>query len=117
MSKTKKNQKTFKSKLAESPDFNLVKEYILSPHFSEKASKNEGLHKYTIRVNKKANKNIIKDIIEKTYKVKVLKVNILKNPAKKKLTQRGNLRTSRKSVKKAIITIEAKKKLDLTKIK
>ncbi len=115
MANNKKNQSKPKP-IAKTPNFELISKAILAPHFSEKASKNEALKKYTIRINKKINKNTIKNIIEKTYDVKVIKVNILKNPAKKKLTQRGNERIARRNIKKAIITIKSKKKLDLTKL-
>lgn len=114
MPKIKKNKSP--AILSKTPDFALIEKSILAPHFSEKASKNEGLHKYTIRINKKVNKKTVKDIIEKTYGVKVIKVNITKNPSKKKWTQRGTKRIARKYIKKAVLTVETKKKLDLTKL-
>lgn len=109
-------RKTKNKKQKDLKVFERFNKVIISPHFTEKSSKQESLGKYTFLVSKDATKSEIKDIIQKVYGVKVIKVNISKNRKKIKLTQRGFPRIARKDIKKAIVTIEKGKTIDPLKI-
>ncbi|MDH4127684.1 MAG: 50S ribosomal protein L23, partial [Spirochaetota bacterium] len=67
-------------------------------------------NKYYFQVHPKANKKMIKNALEKIYKVKVTKCNLLVVKGKKVKTRYG---TSYKSNwKKAIVTLKAGDKFD-----
>jgi large subunit ribosomal protein L23 len=57
---------------------------IKNSHVTEKASLLRGGNKYVFNVDLKANKNEIKKDLEKTHKVNVISVNIIRNGRRKK---------------------------------
>ncbi len=74
---------------------------IKKPLVSEKATDISSLGKYIFLVEKRAKSRQIKEAIEKIYNVKVTEVNIL------------NVRTSDKTLKKAIVTLRSGDKIDV----
>ena len=85
---------------------------IRQPIITEKATILSEQNKTVFKVHKKANKKIIKKNIEKLFKVKVIKVNIINSKTKIKLKQG---RVSKKcGYKKAIVTLKKGQSIDLT---
>jgi large subunit ribosomal protein L23 len=88
-----------------------MKELLISPHFSEKATNLAQKNQYVFRVRKGANKTEIKKEIENLYKVKVLDVKIVNVPKKKR--RLGRVSGWKKGYKKAIVKIKEGQKIDL----
>ena len=85
---------------------------IKSPVITEKATIMSEQNKTVFKVHPSANKKNIKKNIEKIFKVKVTKINIINIKSKYKLRQG---RTSvKKGYKKAIITLKKGQSIDLT---
>ena len=85
---------------------------IIQPIITEKATVLSEQNKTVFKVHKSANKNIIKKNIEKIFKVKVIKINIINTKQKQKIKQ-GKLST-KSGYKKAIITLKKGQSIDLT---
>ena len=85
---------------------------IRNPIITEKATILSEQNKTVFKVHNKANKKNIKKNIEKLFKVKVVKVNIINRKAKKKIKQGKKSFTS--GYKKAIITLKKGQSIDLT---
>jgi len=72
------------------------------------------LNKYTFKVNPNVNRIQVAQAIEKTFKIKVLSVNIMNKEGKLKSNRNKSGKKGRKSwVKKAIVTIQKDKKIEL----
>ena len=85
---------------------------IKSPVITEKATIMSEQNKTVFKVHPSANKKNIKKNIEKIFKVKVIKINIINIKSKYRLRQG---RTSvKKGYKKAIITLKKGQSIDLT---
>jgi large subunit ribosomal protein L23 len=64
------------------------------------------LHQYVFEVAAEANKTLIKDAIERLFKVTVVRVNVLNSPAKRTRRARSRRVAVRNSgYKKAIVTL------------
>ena len=85
---------------------------ILSPVVTEKSTNMSEQNKIVFKVPNSSNKEIIKKNIEKIFKVKVVKINIINSKMKKKIKQ-GKL-TKKSGYKKAIITLKKGQSIDLT---
>ena len=85
---------------------------IISPLLTEKSTNLSGLNKIVFKVHKNANKNNIKNNIEKIFKVNVTKVNIINKQNRTKLTRGRKVKIS--GFKKAIITLKKGQSIDLT---
>ncbi len=90
--------------------YTLIKQTV-----TEKATALSGKFTYTFQVNRKATKIGIKKAIEEVYGVKVDKVRTINLPEKKR-TLRRNIVEKRHKMKKALITLVGRKKLDIEKI-
>jgi large subunit ribosomal protein L23 len=85
----------------------------LQPHITEKSNALAADNKYVFLVLKRANKIIVKQLVEKTYKVKVADVNmIFLSVSPKRLGARQAL-TRKGGYKKAIVTLKEGYKIDL----
>ncbi|MGC8651247.1 MAG: 50S ribosomal protein L23 [Minisyncoccia bacterium] len=84
---------------------------IKKPRLSEKSTNLRDQNQYIFDVDLKVNKNVIKEAIEKYYRVKVEKVRIIRNPAKPKTWMRNISRGQDK--KKAIVTVKEGQKIEL----
>ena len=85
---------------------------ILSPIITEKSTKLSEFNKVVFKVNRNANKETVKNNIEKIFKVNVVKVNIINKQNRSKIV-RGK-KTKIKGFKKAIITLKKGQNIDLT---
>tara|TARA_Y100001970_G_C14232295_1_gene859434 strand:+ start:1885 stop:2178 length:294 start_codon:yes stop_codon:yes gene_type:complete len=85
---------------------------VRSPIITEKATILSEQNKTVFKVHKTANKKTIKKNIEKIFKVKVIKVNIINLKSKTKLKQ-GKLST-KSGYKKAIVTLKKGQSIDLS---
>ncbi len=104
-------QEEKKSEIADSQNFKNVNFDILkSILITEKASNLMPLNQYCFLVSLKANKNMIKKAVEAKYKVKVLKVNIVRLPSKIK-NWRGK-ESVFQDKKKAIVTLKEGYKIE-----
>jgi|AntRauTorcE11897_2_1112592.scaffolds.fasta_scaffold12889_3 large subunit ribosomal protein L23 len=85
--------------------------HLLKPHITEKAA-NLGINnQYVFMVSPSSNKVEIKKAIEDVYGVKATNVNIINNEGK--VVRRGRYTGKRKDTKKAIVTIEKGKSLNI----
>jgi len=85
---------------------------IWAPVVSEKSyDLIEKNNTYTIEVDPRANKEEIRDAIEKVFGVKVLRVNTMNRKGKVKRT--GYKLGKRKDVKRAVVTLAAGNSIDL----
>ena len=83
-------------------------EIKIQPIVTEQATKlTEKLNRYTFRVSLDANKDQIKDLVEKLYGVKVVDVNtmIVRAKNKSRYTKSGLLRGKTSAYKKAVISV------------
>ena len=85
---------------------------IRNPIITEKATILSEQNKNVFRVHSKANKKIIKKNIEKLFKVKVVKINIINRKSKLKMKQ--GRKSYKSGYKKAIITLKKGQSIDLT---
>ena len=85
---------------------------IRHPIITEKATILSEQNKTVFKVHQKANKNTIKKNIEKLFKVKVIKENIINQKSKLKMKQ--GKKSIKSGYKKAIITLKKGQSIDLT---
>nr|WLD06001.1 ribosomal protein L23 [Meringosphaera mediterranea] len=85
--------------------------FIKYPVISDKSSSFLEDNKYTFMVDKRANKIIIKKLIEFIFNVKVINVNTLVAPPKKRRV--GKFTGKKAQHKKAIITLSSDSKITL----
>ena len=85
---------------------------IRSPIVTEKATILSEQNKTVFKVHSGADKRSIKKNIEKLFKVKVVKVNIINQKSKLKMKQ--GKKSIKNGYKKAIITLKKGQSIDLT---
>ncbi len=85
---------------------------ILSPIVTEKSTSLSEQNKIVFKVPNKADKNSLKNNIEKIFKVNVTKINIINKQNRIKLTRGRKIKV--KGYKKAIITLKKGQSIDLT---
>ena len=85
---------------------------IISPIVTEKSTNLSEQNKIVFKVSNKLNKVILKKIIEKIFKVNVVKVNIINKQSRKKITRGKKVKIL--GYKKAIITLKKGQSIDLT---
>ncbi len=90
---------------------------ILAPIVTEKSLRGNEQSKYTFLVPAHVTTIDVARSVEKIYNVKVIKVNKVKLPAKKRLVGRGRFASKRKKQTKMIVTLKAGQTLDVTKVK
>ena len=82
--------------------YEILKRPVVTEKSNMQAAEN---NQYTFEVDLRANKHQVKAAVEQIYSVHVLRVNIIKQPAKYN-TLRGRRRTLRKSAwKKAVVQL------------
>jgi large subunit ribosomal protein L23 len=84
---------------------------LKSLHVTEKATDLSKNNKYVFEVFSRSNKTEIKKAIGETFDVDVIKVNIIKTPAKKR--RQGRTLGWKKGYKKAIVSIKKGQKIDI----
>lgn len=91
----------------------MEQDYVLKkPHISEKATLLSESDFYVFKVEDRANKNKVKEEVEKKYKVDVLSVRMIKIPSKKRRV--GKTEGKKKGYKKAVVKIKKGQSIDLT---
>ena len=85
---------------------------ILSPMVTEKSTNLSEQNKIVFKVPTGANKINLKKNIEKIFKVKVTKINIINKQNRTKVTRGKKVKVS--GFKKAIITLKKGQSIDLT---
>lgn len=90
-------------------------EVLISPILSEKSvSLKDAENRYSFRVNPRANKTEIKKAVEALFKVKVEAVRTANMPGK--LHKVGRHEGYRSDWKKAMVTVKAGQKIDVTNL-
>ena len=90
-------------------------EINIKPIVTEKATAyGEKQNCYTFKVSPDANKFQIKDLVEKMYNVRVVKVNtaVYAGKRKQRYTKSGLIRGSKPAFKKAYVTVAEGQKID-----
>ena len=87
------------------------RDVLLAPVISEKSYGLVDEGKYTFLVHPDANKTEIKIAVEKVFGVKVLSVNTLNRPGKRKRTRTGY--GKRKDTKRAIVSLAEGERIDI----
>ena len=85
---------------------------ILNPLVTEKSTSQSEMNKVVFKVHRLLNKKSVKKNIEKIFKVKVVKVNIINKQSRLKTVRGKKIRV--KGYKKAIITLKKGQNIDLT---
>jgi large subunit ribosomal protein L23 len=88
-----------------------VYEVLRRPIITEKNSMLSAQSKYIFEVSLDANKPLIKEAVEKAFKVKVTSVNVICVPGK--MRRAGRRRGMTPEWKKAVVTLEPGQKIEL----
>lgn len=91
----------------------IAKDIILEPWITEKSHVQMAMNKYIFRVRPEADKKEIRNAVQVMYNVKVIDINIINIPSKKRTYGRFVGRKS--GYKKAIITLKEGDKIELFK--
>lgn len=102
--KEKKNSSDLKSGIT-------AANILIEPWITEASTALGELNKYIFKIFSRANKKQVKDAVEKIYKVKVLSVNVVSMPRKKR--QQGRKSGWRAGFKKAVVTLKDGDSIDL----
>ena len=85
---------------------------VIKPLITEKGTtQNEELNQYAFHVHERANKQQIREAIEKIYEVRVEKVRTMKRQGKQRRYRYTHGRTA--SMKKAVVTLHPDDHIDL----
>lgn len=88
-----------------------IYQVLRRPIITEKNSMLLGKNKYTFEVAQDANKPLIKEAVEKAFKVNVVSVNVMCVPGK--MRRAGRRRGMTPAWKKAVVTLEPGQKIEL----
>ena len=86
-------------------------EVLRRPMISEKSTRLLADNKYCFEVSRRANRNQIKEAVEKSFGVSVVKVNVLTVHGKRK--KRGTRMISSPSWRKAMVTLKSGDKIEI----
>jgi large subunit ribosomal protein L23 len=85
---------------------------VIKPLITEKGTtQNEKLNQYAFQVHRRANKQQIREAVEKIYEVRVMKVRTLKRIGKMRRYRYTSGRT--RGMKKAVVTLHPEDHIDL----
>ncbi len=92
-----------------------IYDVLRRPLVTEKSNfQNSKLHQYVFEVADDANKNMVKDAVETLFDVDVLRVNVIRVPAKRtRRAKSRRLMIRRSGYKKAIVTLVAGDTIDV----
>lgn len=95
-------------------------EVLKRPLQTEKTMYLKDLHQYAFEVDSRANKEAVKQAVEKIFKVNVLAVNIVnqaakrrRNPRSRQTGKKAQQRVRLSGWKKAIVTVQADQQIEL----
>lgn len=81
-----------------------VFQVLKRPVITEKSTLLQEQNKYVFEVVRKANKAQVREAVERAYEVKVMSVNMVRNPGENRRLRNGrHLKTA--DVKKAVVTV------------
>lgn len=109
-----KNVKTDETPAASTtakPEVKSVLALVADPRVSEKASVLGSTGTYVFNVPTSANKVEVRKAVEKQYKVKVVRVNMIRGEGK--VVRRGRIAGKRSNWKKALVTLKSGQKIEL----
>ena len=86
-------------------------EVLRRPLITEKNTGLQAQNKYVFEVAQAANKNLVKQAVEKAFRVTVNSVNVITVPGKEKRVGRRIVQTP--SWKKAVVTLKAGDKIEI----
>lgn len=89
---------------------------IIAPVISEKSTKDAASGKFTFKVAKEADKNLIKKVIEEKFKVNVVSVSTSINKGKKRRFGMKRIEKAMPEWKKAIVALKKDQKIDLFEV-
>ena len=85
---------------------------VIKPLITEKGTnQNEDLNQYAFQVHQRANKQQIREAVQKIYEVRVLKVRTMKRHGKMRRYRYTRGRTA--GIKKAVVTLHPDDNIDL----
>jgi large subunit ribosomal protein L23 len=87
-----------------------IYEVLRRPIISEKSTALQERDKYTFEVMGKANKQQVRQAVEKAFKVKVVTVNLITVPGKTRRVGRRQVKTA--PWRKALVTLEPGQKIE-----
>jgi len=87
---------------------------IRRPIVTEKSMRGTALGKYTFEVDGASPKPVIRDAVQRLFRVRVTKVNVLRIPGRER--RRGQHRYHEPGLRKAIVTLASGDKIDLEKL-
>ncbi len=91
--------------------FDILRRPIITEKSNYLATK---LHQYVFEVPSDSNRAVIKDAIEKAFKVTVVKVNIINLPGKQSRSPRNRrLRIRKSGYKKAVVTLSPEDRIPI----
>lgn len=88
-----------------------LNEILVKPLITEKNTMLSALNKYTFQVDRRANKNQIKDAVEKIFSVKVTTVNVVNVPSKTRRVGRSVGQTT--PWRKAVVTVAPGQRIEI----
>ncbi|MFA4815016.1 MAG: 50S ribosomal protein L23 [Candidatus Gracilibacteria bacterium] len=94
-----------------------LSQILIQPVLTEKSVHQETAGKYTFVVHEDATKIEVKNALHALYGVQVKKVNILHGLPKYRLGKGHNPMEKRETTRRAVITLKAGEKLEITKVK
>ena len=87
--------------------------FIVSPWITEKTQELMTEGKYVFKIRRKVTKGQVKTAIEKMYGVKIIKINVINIPQKKR--RFGRIIGKKASVRKAIVSLKKGDKIEMFK--
>lgn len=109
----KKAEKKVEKKGARAEISKVTKDIILEPWITEKSHTQMAANKYIFRVHLGADKKKIRNAVQAMYNIKVIDVNIINIPPKKRVY--GRHTGVKAGYKKAIVTLKEGDKIELFK--
>lgn len=111
--KTTEGKKTLRTLVAkESP---LAARVLTRPRITEKSYALNALNQYVFEVARTATKKSVKRAVEEAYGVNVVAVNIVRLPAKKRVSGQNRTVGSKNAIKKAVVSVVKGQTIELFK--
>ena len=88
-----------------------VNDVLVKPLITEKNTMIGALHKYTFKIDSRANKAQVRDAVQSIFKVNVTKVNVITVPPKTRRVGSSSGKTS--PWKKAIVTLREGQRIEV----
>ena len=90
------------------------RDVVRRPIVTEKSMRGTTMNKYTFEVDRESPKPVIRDAVQRLFKVRVTKVNVIIIPGRQR--RRGTHYYREAAFRKAIVTLAEGDKIDLEKL-